>query len=101
MTPPGITSENIILRIIGKEKELLERIIRNFKSILCSSLGIQCNNCIKHEVNNECESINLASQDELRSVSDNINLNHTKCTDPLSATIWIMDIMKITDTMKI
>jgi len=30
--------QEIILGIIGEEKELLERIIGNFESILCSSL---------------------------------------------------------------
>ena len=33
---PGITP-GIILRIIGEEKKLLERIIGNFKSIMCVS----------------------------------------------------------------
>ena len=34
---------------------------------------------VKHSVDDEYESRSSASEEELRSVSDNINLNHTKC----------------------
>jgi len=36
------TLQGIISEIMGEEKELLERIIGNFKSILCSSQLVLC-----------------------------------------------------------
>ena len=60
---------------------------------------VKCNEICKTLFNNEYESTNMASQEELRTFSGNINLNYSRYIH-LSATKETVYII-ITDTIKI